>query len=145
VLKERPVCPIYWRWQSLNFSLYLPGELYFLALEAETAINHLHISKQDHVRHLVANKLKHLIKYDTNKENRNNKHRNEWNIIKNIKQKLENNNLTLTQADKGKTIVILQKQTYEQYIQEFLNRNNFTLLTQDPTQNFHRKIQTVIQ
>jgi hypothetical protein len=46
-----------------------------LALEAETAINHLHVSKQDHIRHLVANNLKHLMKYDTNKENRSNKHK----------------------------------------------------------------------
>jgi hypothetical protein len=47
-----------------------------LALEAETAISHLHLSKQDHIRHLVANNLKHLIKSDINKENKNNKHKN---------------------------------------------------------------------
>jgi hypothetical protein len=69
----------------------------------------------------------------------------EWSIVKNKRQKLEKNNLTLTQADKGKTIDILLKHQYEQYIQEFINRNNFTTLTQDPTQNFHKKIQTVIQ
>jgi hypothetical protein len=28
-----------------------------LALEAETAISHLHVSKQEHIRHLVANNL----------------------------------------------------------------------------------------
>jgi hypothetical protein len=54
----------------------------------------------------------HLMKYDKNKENRSTKHKNEWNIVKNIRQKLENNNLTLTQADKGKTTVILQKHQY---------------------------------
>jgi hypothetical protein len=41
------------------------------ALEAETAISHLHLSKQDHIRHLVANNLKRLIKSDVNNENKN--------------------------------------------------------------------------
>jgi hypothetical protein len=35
-----------------------------LALEAETTISHLHVSKQDHIRHLIANNLKQLIKQD---------------------------------------------------------------------------------
>jgi hypothetical protein len=116
-----------------------------LALEAQTAISHLHISKQDHVRHLVANNLKHLKRSDMNKENRNNKYKTEWNIVENIKQKLESNNLIVTQAHKGKTIVILRKQIYEQYIQGFLNVNNFVPLPQDPTERFHKKIQTVVK
>jgi hypothetical protein len=114
-----------------------------LALEAETAISHLHISEQNYMRHLVANNIKHLIELD--KKNRNNKQtKTEWNILKNIKQKLENNNLILTQADNGKEIVILQKQIYEQYIQDFLNQTHFTPITHDPTKTFHRKVQTVV-
>jgi hypothetical protein len=117
-----------------------------VALEAETAISHLHLSEQDHMRHLVANNLKRLIESDKNKKNRNNKHtKNEWNILKSIKQKSENNNLVLTHADKGKTVVVLQKHLYEQYIQDFLSQNTFTPIPHDPTKNFHRKIQTVVQ
>jgi hypothetical protein len=93
----------------------------------------------------VANSLKHLIRSDLSKENRNNKYKTEWNVIRNIKQKVESNNLIVTQADKGKTIVILQKQMYDQYIQDFLNLNNFVPLPQDPTEHFHKKIQTVVK
>jgi hypothetical protein len=92
------------------------------------------------MRHLVANNIKHLIKSD--KINRNNKlAKNEWNIL-NIKQKVENNNLIITQADKGKTIVIMQKQHYEQYILGFLNQTQFTPITHDPTKTFQRKVQS---
>jgi hypothetical protein len=45
-----------------------------LALEAETAISHLHLNEQDHMRHLLANNLKRLIESDKNRKNRNNKH-----------------------------------------------------------------------
>jgi hypothetical protein len=38
----------------------------------------------------------------------------------------------------------LQKQIYEQYIQDFLNQTHFTPITHDPTETFRRKVQTVI-
>jgi hypothetical protein len=114
-----------------------------LALEAKTAFRHLHISEQDYMRHLVANNIKHLIRSD--KMNRNNKQaKTEWDISKNIKQKVENNSLKITQADKGKTIVIMQKQHYEQYTLDFLNQSQFTPVTHDPTKSFQKKVQIVV-
>jgi hypothetical protein len=55
------------------------------------------------MRYLVANSFKRLIKNQTH----NSKHsKYEWNIIRDIKHKLQDN-LIITQADKGKTIIII--------------------------------------
>jgi hypothetical protein len=37
----------------------------------------------------------------------------EWKIIKGIKDKIHNNNLIITRADKGRTIVVMYKHDYE--------------------------------
>jgi hypothetical protein len=109
-------------------------------VEAETAISYLDASEQDHVRHLVANNLKHLIK---------NQHRNskntikEWNTIKNIKQKLTDNNSVVTQTDKGKAIVILYKQDYDKYIEACISNNNFELINKDPTNTYQKHKESV--
>jgi hypothetical protein len=59
------------------------------------------------MRHIVANNLKHLIK---NQSQISNNTKYERNIMKSIKQKLLENNTLITQADKSKTIVIIQKE-----------------------------------
>jgi hypothetical protein len=97
-----------------------------IKIETETAISYLDVSEQDHTRHLVANNLKHLIK----NQPRNSKNTiKEWNTIKNIKQKLADNNSVVAQTDKGKAIVIY-KQDYDKYI-AFISNNNFELINKD--------------
>jgi hypothetical protein len=87
-----------------------------------------------------------ILNKQENKENRNhNKNSNEWRLIKSIKGKLEKNNLMITQSYKGKTLVILEKPLHDQYIQEFIKQNNFKSISGDPTQNYHKKIQTLVQ
>jgi hypothetical protein len=44
------------------------------------------------------------------------KSKEEWNIMKKIKEKIETKNLIITKADKGKTTVILEQQKYKQYM-----------------------------
>jgi hypothetical protein len=50
--------------KGLQYNLHYKQKLWIetLALEAETAISYLDASEQDHMRHLVASNLKHLIK-----------------------------------------------------------------------------------
>jgi hypothetical protein len=64
----------------------------------------------------------------------------EWNIVNSIKQKLADNNSLVTQADKGKTIVIIYEQEYDDYITTFISHNNFELLNKDPTNIFQKCI-----
>jgi hypothetical protein len=95
------------------------------------------------MRHLVANNIKQLIKFD--KRSRNSKQaKNEWNIFKKIKQKVENNNLIITQAEKGGKKCYNAETPACTIYPRFLNQTQFTPITHDPTKTFQRKVQTVI-
>jgi len=59
--------------------------------------------------------------------------------------KLEHNNAIISKADKGNSIVILYLNDYQLKIQEFIEKNNFTILEKDPTNLFQNKIKTTIK
>jgi hypothetical protein len=85
-----------------------------LGLEAETAINNLDPAEKQYFRHAVAKTfIKITQKNKHNSDTHNNRNNKEWKIIRNIKKKLTENNLTMTKADKGKTTVILTLTRYE--------------------------------
>jgi hypothetical protein len=120
-----------------------------LAIEADTAINTLPEKDQGYLRQLVANNIKLLInKQKTNKDQRTTTHtkrlHQEWNILKNIKHKIEQNQLVITKADKGNTLVIIHKDEYHNKIQEFINNNNFNKLPSDITNKVQKNIRTNI-
>jgi hypothetical protein len=50
----------------------------------------------------------------------------------------------VTKADKGKTVVIIDKNIYIQKVENFLTDNNFIQLTQDPTNKYQKQIQQSI-
>jgi hypothetical protein len=112
-----------------------------LALEAETAISKLNILEQDHYRHLVANNIKTLI---TREQRPNTLYKEEWNIIRNIKNKIKEHDLIITKADKGKTIIIMEQHEYKQHIEEFIKENNYTLLQHNPTKQYQKIIMNTI-
>jgi hypothetical protein len=72
-----------------------------LALEAETAISSVDVTEQEHMSHLVANNLKHLIK-NQSRNSKNTKYG--WNVMKSIKQKLQDNNNTSCHPVEHKTL-----------------------------------------
>jgi hypothetical protein len=53
--------------------------------------------------------------------------------MKGIKDKMANNNLVITRADEGRTVVIIKEEDYESKISEFINNNDFTQTNIDPT------------
>jgi hypothetical protein len=112
-----------------------------LALQAGTAIGQMNITDQEYVRQFVNKNLITLLK--NNNTYNNNKTKQEWNIIKNLKQNIEDN-IIITQADKGKTVVVAPKQQYREKITDFIHNNTLPLLQQDPTQEFQRKRMTTI-
>jgi hypothetical protein len=59
-----------------------------------------------------------------------------------IKGKLHENHATVVDADKGKAIVILQKHTLDEKINQFISDNHIDPLKKDPTQNMHKQIQS---
>jgi hypothetical protein len=59
--------------------------------------------------------------------------------------KIDHRNATVTQADKGKTIVIIDSKEYAKKVQSFLITNNFNTLNKDPTNKFQKLINKTIQ
>jgi hypothetical protein len=60
------------------------------------------------------------------------------------KKKIIDNKLILTQADKGKTIVILYQQEYDQKVVHFMECNHMSEITKDPTEKYQTKIRKQI-
>jgi hypothetical protein len=83
-----------------------------LALEADSAITLVKPLQQNFLKHLVAKHIQKL-KHKYSAQNYNHiKAKQEWNILKRIKQKI-NNNLIITRADKGRTVVITKYDEYK--------------------------------
>jgi hypothetical protein len=68
----------------------------------------------------------------------------EWKVMKGIKDKIANNNLVITRADKGRTLVITEQANYESKITEFINNNEFTETSTDPTKQYHRSTESTV-
>jgi len=56
--------------------------------------------------------------------------------LKEIKTILEQNNLRIPKADKGRTMVIIHADTLKQAIYSFIQENQIISLDQDPTELF---------
>ena len=65
-------------------------------------------------------------------------HKRQNHIAKRIRQKLKLNNLTLMQADKGKTFVVIDKNELRRKINTFLSDNYFTDIKTDQTEKFQK-------
>jgi hypothetical protein len=110
-----------------------------LALEAEKAINQSDATEKNYYRHAVAKNLK-IISQRNSTTNEKNKNKIEWNIINNIKRKMETNELTLTKADKGKTLIILTQEEYKQKTETFIQDNQFITINNIIQPNITKKI-----
>jgi len=62
-----------------------------------------------------------------------------------IKNILQQNKLTFARADKSKTMVIINKNTLKQKIDNFIQENHITCLNKDPTNLYQKQIQQAIQ
>jgi len=65
--------------------------------------------------------------------------------ISELKKVLQNNNLTMVKADKSKAIVIIDKNTLEKKVDNFIQENNIKQLNKDPTDMYQKQIQQTIQ
>jgi hypothetical protein len=80
-----------------------------LALEADTAINVDDPMQENYLRHAVARRLHKLKRISSHPSYTRNSTSTiqEWKLMKEIKEKVHCNNLIVTRADKGGTIVFL--------------------------------------
>ena len=115
-----------------QYSIEKPTLSYLPTLVTETirAIRLLDVKLQDPYRFLAAKKLKQII----NRNSISNVHHKRVSyIVKQIRQKLVTGNAILTQADKGRTMVIITQDAYTDKVHTFLTNNNFPTMHKDPT------------
>jgi uncharacterized protein YjcR len=62
-----------------------------------------------------------------------------------VKQKLVTKNEIIVQADKGKTIVIINTEEYSKKVHTFVIDNNFHLIQKDPTTKYQQLIHRTLQ
>ena len=65
--------------------------------------------------------------------------------MKELNKILTTGNTTVTQADKGKNIVIINSKEYSKKVHSFLIANNFNTSTKDPTDKFQKLINKTMQ
>ena len=65
--------------------------------------------------------------------------------VKEIRNILRQNNLSITKADKSKTIVVINKNTLKQNVDNFIQENHIPCLNRDPTDTYQKHIQHAIQ
>ena len=65
--------------------------------------------------------------------------------MKQIRQKLVTGNAIFTQADKGRTLVILTQDAYTDKVHTFLTNNKFPTMHKDPTTKYHNLLKKTLQ
>jgi hypothetical protein len=106
-----------------------------IILETERAIRLLQDKLQDSFRIITAKKLKQIC----NSSQPNTTHKRQLHTLKQIKQKITNNNAMISRADKGKTTVIIYTHDFNDKVHNFLSENNFRMI-QNPTTIDQRNI-----
>jgi hypothetical protein len=114
-----------------------------IAIEAEIAISHTEDTQQNYLRHAVAKTINTIL---NKKKGNNNTHVvSEWKTLKNIKKKLKEHNAIITQADKGKTIVIITEEEYNKHIKNYIDTNHFTKINNNPTNTYQNNVKRTIK
>ena len=104
----------------------------------KNAIRFLDTRIQNTFRYLSNKKIKQIS--ETNTHNALQK-RHQHNL-KQIKIILEQNNLRITKADKGRTMIIIHTDTLKQKIYSFIQENQIMSLDKDPTELFENIFNT---
>ncbi|CAK1596620.1 unnamed protein product [Parnassius mnemosyne] len=106
-----------------------------MAVDAEVAVV---IGRKDNiVKSLVANEIRAVPAFS---------HFNpEFPVFKSLKQRIRENDLIVTKADKGNTVVIMESSGYSQKVNDVIQGDDFELLESDPTKKFTSDIKLCIQ
>jgi len=111
-------------------------------ISTEQAIRLLDDKLQNTYRFLAAKKLKQII---NSASQTNILQKRQLHIVEELNKKLHTHKAIVTQADKGKTVVIISSKDYADKVQSFLTTNNFNTLTRDPTNKFQKLINKTMQ
>lgn len=108
-----------------------------LAVDSEVAIV---LSNNDiETKTLVAREIRNASPYG------NSIFRSDTLLLRSIQQKIHDNDLVVSRADKGNCIVILNRNDYKQKVLDIVQSNEFSILRKDPTPNFHKELKNVVK
>ena len=116
-------------------------------LNIETLIAEVEISLTNHLNtdNLVKEQITSVIKNSTDINNVSKKHTPEELTVRSIQKKVKENNLSVTRADKGNSIVILTQDQYNNKVQDFLNKEKPVLLKKDPTEKVQNELKQTLK
>jgi len=66
-------------------------------------------------------------------------------VLKELNKKLIIENAIITQADKGKTLVVINQKEYSEKVHSFFTANNFNTLNKDPTNKFQKAVHKIMK
>jgi hypothetical protein len=112
-----------------------------LIIDTENAIRQLEPKIQDTFRHMASRKIKQILTTNTYRP----MHKRHQHNIRQIKNTLQKNNLTIAKADKNKAIVVISKDALDQKIMTFIQEKQITRLNKDPTECFQKQLQQTLQ
>jgi len=112
-----------------------------LIIDTENAIRQLEPKIQNTFSHMASRKIKQILTTNMYRP----MHKRHQHNIKQIKNMLQRNNLTIARADKNKAIVVISKDALEQKIMTFIQENQIACLNKDPTECFQKEIQQALQ
>jgi hypothetical protein len=100
--------------KGLKYNLHYKDKQWInrLALEADSATSLLDSLHQNFLKHLIARHIQKLQQKYSSQNYNSNKTKQEWGILKGIKQKISDK-LIITRADKGRTVVITKQDDYK--------------------------------
>ena len=113
-----------------------------LVVETENIIqNNEKFQNKDAIRYQISRVIeKHIHENKIYKNNRKTNQQIPNNNIKNIIQKVINNNLTINKADKGNIIMIQDKDELKNKVLQFLNNPNYNIIKTDPTNRYQKDL-----
>ena len=108
-----------------------------LIIDTENAIRQMVPKMQNTFQYLATKKIKQIMTTTTH----NTLHKRYQHNIKQIRNVLQQNNLTM-RADKNKSIVIINKIALKQKVDDFIQENHISCLNKDPTDTTKSKYKT---
>jgi len=129
-------------WHAIQHTANWQDQLDQSSHGTEQAIRQLETKIQEAYRILAAKKLKQL---HSTLNSSNTVQKRQTYLAKNIHHKIKQNSAMITQADKGKTLVITYKQDYHNKVHKFLTDNKFQAIPRNPTDKYQKQITQTIK
>jgi hypothetical protein len=99
--------------------------------KTENAINQVNINQQEAIIYLATKNLQRIL---SQQNLRTLDYKQDLHTAKLIRSKLQHNNATIIEADKGKTLVVIRTHDLDEKVNNFINENDINELKADPTQ-----------